>query len=601
MEMTLFKTDASRHYFKCGLQKNSKLFIASIAFEVLSIPVLLLSVLLEDSSGIGGILSVLLYGFFSFLFAGIAVILGIPIALNSFSYLHKKHESDTYLSFPLSNKQRFFCDYLSGLITYIVPALGSMILSVILSILIYISEPDKYAFGVGDTDYTIISFVLKIYLFAILCMVMLYTLAVLSAVLCGTFYETLSSTLLINAGIPGMIALITYICFNKAPGVDTGYMMLPVLGKTSPLGAVISFAYYLDDGIKDCLSIPTFLWTLFWLLAVNALYILLSYKLYTKRKAEHTSKPYAFKLYNRILISCLTFAIISIIPAWPGFFAIPVLIFTAVVYLSFETITNRGFKNFSKSIVRCIVTIGVSVIIIFVLNNKWAFGASTRVPDVEDVESVTINYSGYPAFESYHWFKTVEYTSEEGIEVITDLHQNFLDRYKDNSGIFEYSHGSYNDNFYYDGSYYRFTIVYKLKNGFIMRRTIAVDSDTFDELSRLNCTTDFAEYTCDRIIEEYADTNKLVFGVKLKNRYDGYTAFAIEARDGDDRYLSEAEYDDFLEELCEAIKTDVDARNSYDIITEENIYIRINIGGQYAYILKSDVNSIAVLEKYTDI
>lgn len=598
MEMTLFKTDASRHYFKCGLQKNSKLFIASIAFEVLSIPVLLLSVLLEESSGIAGILSVLLYGFFSFLFAGIAVILGIPIAINSFSYLHKKHESDTYLSFPLSNKQRFFCDYLSGLITYIVPALGSMILSVILSILIHINEPDEYAFGVGDTDYTIISFVLKIYLFAIFCMVMLYTLAVLSAVLCGTFYETLSSTLLINAGIPGMIALLTHICFNKAPGVEIGYMMLPVLGKTSPLGAVISFAYYLDDGIKDCLSIPTFLWTLFWLLAVNALYVLLSYKLYTKRKAEHTSKPYAFKLYNRILISCLTFAIISIIPAWPGFFAVPVLIFTAVVYLSFETITNRGFKNFSKSIVRCIVTIGVSVIIIFVLNNKWAFGASTRVPDVEDVESVTIDFYGYPAVDGYYYTRTVvEYTSEEGIGIITDIHRDFIENYEYRSGSFEYeSQYGYG---YYDRYYY--TLVYKLKNGLTMKRSFTLTEDTVIGLHALNNTKDFAEYTCDRIIEKYADTNKLVFGVKLKNRYDGYTAFAIEARDGDDRYLSEAEYDDFLEELCEAIKTDVDARNSYDIITEENIYIRINIGGQYAYILESDVNTISVLEKYTDI
>lgn len=598
MEMTLFKTDASRHYFKCGLQKNSKLFIASIAFEVLSIPVLLLSVLLEESSGIAGILSVLLYSFFSFLFAGIAVILGIPIAINSFSYLHKKHESDTYLSFPLSNKQRFFCDYLSGLITYIVPALGSMILSVILSILIHINEPDKYLFGVGDTDYTIISFVLKVYLFAILCMVMLYTLAVLSAVLCGTFYETLSSTLLINAGIPGMIALLTYICFNKAPGVEIGYMMLPVLGKTSPLGAVISFAYYLDDGIKDCLSIPTFLWTLFWLLAVNALYILLSYKLYTKRKAEHTSKPYAFKLYNRILISCLTFAIISIIPAWPGFFAVPVLIFTIVVNLSFETITNRGFKNFSKSIVRCIVTIGVSVIIIFVLNNKWAFGASTRVPDVEDVESVTIDFYGYPAVDGYYYTRTVvECTSEEGIGIVTDIHRDFIENYEYRSGSFEYE--SQDDDGYYDRYYY--TLVYKLKNGLTMRRSFALTEDIVNGLHALNNTKDFAEYTCDRIIEKYADTNEFRFGVKLKNRYDDYTFFVIEARDGDDRYLSEAEYDDFLEELCEAIKADVDARNSDDIIAEENIYIRINIGGQYAYILKSDVNSIAVLEKYTDI
>gem|GEM_PF-3561548 len=596
--MTMFKTDASRHYFKCGLQKNSKLFIASIAFEVLSIPVLLLSVLLEGSSGIAGILSVVLYGFFSFLFAGIAVILGIPIAINSFSYLHKKHESDTYLSFPLSNKQRFFCDYLSGLITYIVPALGSMILSVILSILIYINEPDKYLLGVGDTDYTIISFVLKIYLFAILCMVMLYTLAVLSAVLCGTFYETLSSALLINAGIPGMIALLTYICFNKAPGVDTGYMMLPVLGKTSPLGAVISFAYYLDDGIKDCLSIPTFLWTLFWLLAVNALYILLSYKLYTKRKAEHTSKPYAFKLYNRILISCLTFAIISIIPAWPGFFAIPVLIFTAVVNLSFETITNRGFKNFSKSIVRCIVTIGVSVIIIFVLNNKWAFGASTRVPDVEDVESVTIDFYGYPAVDGHYYTRTVvEYTSEEGIGIITDIHRDLIENYEYRSGSFEYeSQYGYG---YYDR--YDYTLVYKLKNGLTMKRSFTLTEDIVTDLHALNNTKDFAEYTCDSIIENYGDTNKLVFGVKLKNGYDGYTSFAIEARDGDARYLSEAEYDDFLEELCEAIKTDVDARNSDDIITEGNIYIRINIGGQYAYVLKTDVNTIAVLEKYTDI
>ena len=58
--------------------------------------------------------------------------LGILIAFMNFGCLYNKNKADMYLSAPLSMKQRFFSDYLSGLASYMIPFIAAQIPTLIL-------------------------------------------------------------------------------------------------------------------------------------------------------------------------------------------------------------------------------------------------------------------------------------------------------------------------------------------------------------------------------------------------------------------------------------------------------------------------------------
>lgn len=57
-----------------------------------------------------------------------AVLCGIIIAVNNFSYLYKKSQVDMIYSLPIKKKFKFLSDYASGLVIYIVPYIVACII-----------------------------------------------------------------------------------------------------------------------------------------------------------------------------------------------------------------------------------------------------------------------------------------------------------------------------------------------------------------------------------------------------------------------------------------------------------------------------------------
>lgn len=612
MAMKLFKNPAAKHYFKAGLKKNRKFFVICLILHMISFPLaftmLSIDVVTDKSDDF-------LFGAFialSCVFTAIAVLLGVIIAIQNFSYLHKKQETDTYMSLPLSDKQRFFGDYFSGLLTYIAPVIISAVFTFItfaIAAAVINANPEcgmsitpleygEHTIGWGQL-------MIEIYLIAIVAMIMLYTIIALACTLCGSLFETIVHSFIINGAIPGMIALLCFVMFNRVPGVNVLQIMLPIMSKTSPLGAFIGYINYTDLMNEAVFLFPFFIKFWLWLAVFTVLYVVIAYLAYKKRKAEDVAKPYVFKSYYYAIISCVTFAVCAIIPIAFDILLIPMIVVAAVAFLAFELITNRGFKKFGKSLIKCALTIAASILLIGILDNGWGFGIGRRVPDAEDVESVTIeNMEMVMGVEID--YDGVEFFEKDAIEAVISAHTKAADRACDESefpGILKdyYSYDAYNWDRYYGYDYARTTtITYKLKNGSSITREYKFNEEEREIISSAALMSiDYAKNETKSFVQNnrtYPDEWDFYITVHDAIQKDEYTiATRIKGLPGDDWMLvSEEEYNTFVKEIADAIGKDILDRTYEQVMQPYGYCGKIDYFAFYEY----DENILATLEKY---
>ncbi len=607
MAMKIFKSPAVKHYFKMDLKKNSKFFIICLALHMLSFPLLFLAITYDamqsdlEYLGISEFILPL-----AIVLTGAAFLVGIIIAISNYSYLHKKHESDTYMSLPLSDKQRFLTNYFSGLISYVLPFLISSIFTFItagISVATVTSdaarnnyfsyEPIIYN---GNTIHWF-EILLVAYVLVTIGIIMFYTIAVLACTLCGSIFETIIHTVILNGAIPGMIALLTFIMFNRVPGVRFSDIMLPILSKTSPIGAAISYFMYADVLGEEVLLLPFVVKFASWLIVFIVAYICGAYLLYKIRKAEDVAKPYVFKAYYFIIITCITFAICSAIPIYTELMIIPMVIIAFVIYLAFEVITKRGFKKFGFSLLRCVGTIAGSILLVGLLNNPWGFGIGSRVPSVNSVKSVSINYMNIE-MNSYYW-ETSLYTDKDAIETVIKVHEKASVRVTDEATFGEFL-SNYDPESYYSGT----VITYKLKNGTTFTRAYDFSFEERKMLVNLETTDEYAENIAEYFNEEYKyyENNHYIY-FRFSTLFDAYNFGVNEDswwHDENEKiyFTSVDEYNSFVKDMTKAIELDLKDRTIEQIRNPRSYYGYFSIQNGNFFVYEHDENILSVLAKY---
>lgn len=432
--------------------------------------------------------------------------MGVIVALMNFRYLFSKNQVDMSLSAPLSMKQRFLSDYLSGLASYILPFLAVQILSVIL-LLVGIIGFDGHEFTIIERNEwirtytcTIFSEVLlpaygRLFFGGILLMIMLYTLTVIITVCCGTLFEAIVHTVLINAFIPGFIAAFFMTVFIDRFVIDFVKPFLHILSWTSPVGGLVTLVMGLgNENIYDYGVVPIASFAAGVIIFTAALFAG-AYFLYKKRRAEQVSKPVVFRGVYAVMITLILFTAellcfgpdMDEIKKFDKYF-FGVLVSSFGIYMLFEIISNRGFKKLWKGAVRYAVTLAVFVGCLTVINTTRCFGMEFRVPSADNVEKVYLGYGGvyyeYPSFEfSYYGGDGSDrgvYVLEdrENIENIVNAHKYIVSAYKEAvdknkeaelygfEELFNYIDIPYVGN--------PFSVCYELKNGSRMTRYFSV-------------------------------------------------------------------------------------------------------------------------------
>ncbi len=426
--------------FLTDLAENKKILIINFVLEILGLPIITAVILTmikiseleekfpdsnyEDTYLI--IIPFLLLGIGTFC---ISMFLGIVVSLFHFDYLYRKPIVDMHYSLPLNSSQRFIADYFSGLCIYIIPA----IISVITSIIIYVSGSSV----IENTDLMkAFPVILELAAALIVGMVMLYTISILSIVFCGSTFEAIYSIIAVNVMIPSVIACIWFAVISASSYgmVFENIVSSPLFTSTSPIGAIVFIYIFMFESLPASLNDDKLQYfnSMFiqWIIVaviMTVVYFAAAFLLNRFRKAESVSKPYVYKAFFYIIFGASVFCIMSLFIS-NGLSSIPAVIMCAVGWFIMEVITRRGFKKFWTAPLGFIATvIGVYMICGFCdLTN--GFGASRRVPPAISVESVTFE-TEYDSSVLPYDIKDIKFRDKDVIKAVTALNKEAVNRH----------------------------------------------------------------------------------------------------------------------------------------------------------------------------
>ncbi len=481
--------------FKYKVKSSIRFMIVLLVLHICAAPLNLFNVIifLSKSQKHSGANYNELYLVIGVISTAIAVGAGLVIALNVFNYLYKKSLVDMTFSLPLTTRQRFFSDFLAGAFIYLAPYLISCVISLILNAIgsALFAKWQYYSMDITSNLLTLI-------VSGFFIMLMLYVLSVLAITCCGSIFEAVSYAGLVQILIPSTIAVFGYIFMGNLYGIDLSPKIMPVIKATSPIGAVIGLISNVNGTINFYLD-P------YWLVPfviLTLVYFVAAYVLYMKRKAEQVSKPFVYKLFYYIILTSITFCIGTIFTL-ESFESnlVPLIIITAIVYLLFEVITNRGFKKFYMSAIRYAATIGAVVGITLLFKNTDGFGAVTKIPSAQSVASVETDYGGIFGIFDNDTMQT--YSDPKTIEAIIKAHSSVIQRYekeKNTDGSIAYDAYSNLSNI---------KIKYNLKNGSSFSRTYTFNLEDALFLKSIDRTPEFKEKCLQTLKSSYEAYKKI--------------------------------------------------------------------------------------------
>ncbi len=580
MTLTQLKPDSSRFFtnFRLTVKKSRKILVFVSVLQLLGFP-LLSTVFVAYFAGAQkeNYTSISAFIMIAFFCIAAAVMCGIFIAVTNFSYLHKKSQVDMVCSLPIKKKYKFLSDFLAGLAVYILPYIAACILSCLIFSggVLCIDSMNLRLY-----DNSLFIMIIQLETAGLLIMTMLYTLSVFVLCCCGTLFESVMNIFMINGLIPGGIGVVSAMLFAGLYGVPVFETVVPFLGYTSPLGAMIYLLRTMENtqfnSSKQCLDGAVFAkWSLMFLL-FTFIYFLLSAFLYKKRKAEDVSKPYVFKLLYYILITTITMAI-SLFTKFDISTLIPVIIFSIIIYMIFEVITNRGFKKIYKSFIRYGVTMLAILIICVTASATHGFGVEGKTYSPNSIKSVEISYCGidgimnywseneayYSSYVSSSLDKMLVYTDKSVIEKINDIQKQTIDTYRSNN--YDMSSGVlltvYEDSDLYetddmtDTPLYDITFRYNLKSGGSTTRNYTLSFNQLKQLFDLDDTEQVANYRSELLLErisniEYTSSEKkkityILDYSRLKVDYDNTISTTLSVSEAHE--LAECYRQDYLD------------------------------------------------------
>lgn len=595
----------TKAYFFYKLKNMRALTVVSIVFAMCGTPMIALAGSILENSVLTENVTLRSFAYGAMIIGIVGVILsalfGFVICISNFRYLHDRSVVDMNYSLPLTNSQRFWSDYIVGLLVYIVPSLiatavASGIFWVGMSIL---PEHEKLK-DIGQTFGLLLSYA-TVYL---ICMLMLYVITAAVVNFCGRTLEASVFPLIVNALIPALILIICYILFDSFYCVDTASLLNSWLAPTSPIGLIIMTSTTTEAYLHCAAALsPSVLIPLAIILGLE---ITATYFLNKKRKSEQTGNAFVFPIAYHITLSALIFCITALFTKWvysdpqnAGTAGALLIFVTFITFLLTEITTKRGFKKFGFACLRYAITVISSCLVIFWVCSTEGFGLGNYVPDANDVAYIetdipeylyenTVQKSDYynatGAFV-YRYTKQgglTEYHSAEAINIIVERHKEYVEyrtsqeyvspvtnyTYGDNSASATYNSGLVSKSGYFMNNITGTgVVVYHMKNGITVRRYIALEPMSVDEYKVFFSEGTYKQLIYDKIEKFIKDSgDKYTIGENLspKPHYS-----AILQSDASDNTKSKAEA---VKEILEAYRKDLEAETLEQFLYPDNTF-----------------------------
>lgn len=362
---------------------------------------------------------------------------GLIIVIENFSYLFKRDETDTYLSLPITRKQRFWSQSLAGLAQYMFPYLIGTVVSIIVFLVFFFMTASLPNHSVGeivkifiedDRIKELITIIFKSYICLILTCIMFYALCMAVAMCCGRVFEAAAYPIALNIILPLLIAEVSHWIFGNMYGAKSDYVLQNVLFLiSSPVGGAFHIIYALEKGTGP---ISAGAWTAF-AVGFIALYTFAAYKFYMRRKAEDVGRPFALKLLFYIVECIMIFGIMALqsfndYKSIVNSTTITAIIMSLIFYVMLELVSNRKQKRYIFSVIRFFSALLGSFLILFIASYTNFFGLENYIPSVSSISSATMTLNSPLGMEGTN----VVFKSDENLELITKAHKKALKVYR---------------------------------------------------------------------------------------------------------------------------------------------------------------------------
>ncbi len=640
------KINPAIHNWKSNIQENKKFTIILAILHLVAVPALALAAIISIYTK-QGTDNLEMYGIITICTTALAAFLGIFAAVDSFRCLHDKSVVDMKLALPMNNTQRFFSNFLSGLFTYLAPFLGAQVISLLLCGYGYLFMDGKTFYRIGY-DYSgdiarpieipyvcdifgqAMPILLKLIAGGTLCMLMLYVITVLITVCCGSKFEAIAYTILINILIPLTIFCVLYSMYDSLYGIDAETIALKVMLYICVFGGIMASIDWASQG--DVFYGMDFInygvWALVFFLVTAALFALCFF-LYRKRRAEQVSKPFVFKLAYYIVVTCAMFCIISL-SITDGGELIPTIIISAIIYTIFEVVTNRGFKRFWLSIIKYAATFIAVIAVIKVCEVTDGFGAVQRVPSVSAVKSIELDYGGFYGdfpltYDSFTGEVSAPYLIKDkaNIETIINAHQAIIDHYNENIDSYD-KYNYYGNNEELMTTDNTLAITYNLKTGGSFTRTYySYSAKPVEILTAIDVSEEYKMQAAEAYKNHILNAEKY-YEKEMQRRletgedndyYNGYTSYEATVQNSIIYKLGSLEganvspaikmeslvARDFFTQLAEAYYKDIMAINEENYFRSElkNVwYFNVHFSGTTIIVPESFTNTVELLEYF---
>lgn len=573
-------SEKSLAYYRYKLRRNRKITVILIILNAIGFPLVYLASIInglyKKSLPIGVDYSIMsryegITGVFvivAFLAIACALTAGVFVVFAVFDYLYNKTLVDMAYSAPLTAKQRFWMDFSAGLTMYVGPFLAGSLVGLLMSGL-------GGLLGIPFNMMPEFSSLLGLVFSAVLAMLMLFAMTTLVAVCCGSLFESIVYTGVLNGIIPAVIYAGYYTALEGLYGIsNSGELANTLFFRLSPIGVVVAYfdSYIFTGSTSGVFEPHLFFQTLlnFFLpvLLVIAGYIFLSYRLYKRRKAENTGNPFVFKLLYYVLITSITLVITALFLADREYdLLLPAVILTGVLYLIMEVITNRGFKAVWKSLLRFAGTFACCVLVIAVVKETEAFGMPYRVPQAANVRNVTLlSYRSLADGESYD----LTLTDREDIEQVIAVQQEMLGMYRDGIWPWDYYTEEAGEIETYEQDWrnvedtFYVTLRYKMMNGWLMEREYRIPERVYRQWSNFLLTDAGKKMRS----EELDAFTRGVADARLRSIYDTNEVALSKLLDPVDGQIRAELYNGFqVRDFVDAVKQDIQSETAEQYYT----------------------------------
>lgn len=449
---------------------NSITVTGFAAAVLIYVQTILIPYYLRDSKeayhyGYGG-----LYYFIMFLYLMIGLIfltvlmLSVMPAIN-FKFFNKREFMDTLGGLPLTVKQRFLGDMLSGAASFGLSFVPCSVIAVILAVITEFSGLRKiedyfvsgYSFPWIDVGYT--KYVLTVLLTILLSYAAAYAVSCFVTSCCGKVgTSVLFSLILLGVitilplSIGGYIGKCT---IGSAPDIANTI----IISSTPPFGTIIALITDMTNNTSISFAVKTPLVLI--MLLVPVLFGVGAYFAATRRKTERVDRELVLNAGYYVISAIITFVACSFC-VWVAdnskMYIIPLLLISLGTCLVMAFLNTRSLKKSWKGAAVFAMTGLFSLGLTFLIGKTDGFGSSTHLPSKESIKSITLY--GDPisrAFPSDNYMDNVTIDSEEGIELVLSEHQKIIDDLEN----YAFSSENYS---------WPLTISYNLKNGMVTTR-----------------------------------------------------------------------------------------------------------------------------------